>query len=75
MSVDFTEEEMRRALFGTAEPKHQMVATPVQEPVPDVVFARPVATPVPTKKAARAFTPRLNVRLRVGNEFEGKRTS
>ena len=28
--------------------------------------------PVAKKKAAKAFTPRLQVTLRVGNEFEGK---
>ena len=35
------------------------------------VFVKP-APPVAKKKAAKAFTPRLQVTLRVGNEFEGK---
>lgn len=33
---------------------------------------KPVAAPVAKKKVAKAFTPRLKVTLRVGNEFEGK---
>ncbi|WP_097305213.1 hypothetical protein [Pseudomonas chlororaphis] len=65
------EEEMRRALFGTAQSESQVPA-PVQEPVPEVVFTKPVATPAAKKKVAKAFTPRLRVTLRVGNEFEGK---
>ncbi|MCQ9391438.1 hypothetical protein NRB14_07500 [Pseudomonas viridiflava] len=72
MNADLTEEEMRRALFGTAEPEGQAPAAPVRDPVPEVVFKRPVAAPVAKKKAAKAFTPRLRVTLRVGNEFEGK---
>lgn len=32
----------------------------------------PKAKPVTKKKAAKAFTPRLKVTLRVGNEFEGE---
>lgn len=71
MSADLTEEEMRRALFGTAEPESQVPAAPVQESVPEVVFTRPVAAPVAKKKVAKAFTPRLRVTLKVGNEFEG----
>ena len=70
MSADLTEEEMRRALFGTAQPEHQLPAAPLQEP--DVVFTKPVAAPAAKKKMGKAFTPRLRVTLRVGNEFEGK---
>lgn len=74
MSADLTEEEMRRALFGKGQPEHQLPAAPVQEPVPvpDVVFTKPVVAPAAKKKMAKAFTPRLGVTLRVGNEFEGK---
>ncbi|QHF05100.1 hypothetical protein N015_22915 [Pseudomonas asturiensis] len=72
MSIDLTEEEMRRALFGTAQSGHQLPAAPVQEPVPDIVFTKPVTAPAANKKIAKAFTPRLRVTLRVGNEFEGK---
>ena len=72
MNPELTEEEMRRALFGTPEPEEQVSAPVVEEPVPEVVFTKPVAAPLPQKKAAKAFTPRLRVTLRVGNEFEGK---
>ena len=72
MNSELTEEEMRRALFGTPEPEEQVSAPVVEEPVPEVVFTKPVAAPVAKKKAAKAFTPRLRVTLRVGNEFEGQ---
>lgn len=72
MSADLTEEEMRRALFGTAQPEHQVPAVPVHEPVPDAVFTKPVAAPAAKAKMAKAFTSGLRVTLQVGNEFEGK---
>jgi hypothetical protein len=72
MNSELTEEEMRRALFGTAQPEVQVSAAPVQEPAPEVVFTKPVAAPKAKKKVEKAFTPRLRVTLRVGNEFEGK---
>ena len=31
MNPDLTEEEMRHALFGTAQPEHQVAAPQVQE--------------------------------------------
>jgi hypothetical protein len=71
MSSDLTEEEMRRALFGSTEPE-VVPAPPTPQPAPVVVFTKPVSTPSPKKKAAKSFTPRLKVTLRVGNEFEGK---
>lgn len=71
MNPELTEEEMRRALFGNAEPTPQVAAAPIPEPAPEVVFVKP-APPTAKKKAAKAFTPRLRVTLRVGNEFEGK---
>lgn len=46
MNADLTEEEMRRALFGTAEPESQAPAAPVQEPVPEVVFTKLAVAPV-----------------------------
>jgi hypothetical protein len=72
MNADLTEEEMRRALFGEAQPDVQVSAPLVEEPVEEVVPAKPVVAPAAKKKAAKAFTPRLRVTLRVGNEFEGK---
>lgn len=71
MNSELTEEEMRRALFGKPQPEEQVSAAVVKKPVPEVVFTKPVAAPVAKKKVAKAFTPRLKVTLRVGNEFEG----
>lgn len=39
--------------------------------VPEAVSTTPGA-PISKRKVAKAFTPRLCVTLRVGNEFEGK---
>ncbi len=72
MNSELTEEEMRRALFGTDEPEVQVSAPPVREPAPEVVLTKPVAAPIFKKAVTKAFTPRLRVTLRVGNEFEGK---
>jgi hypothetical protein len=72
MTPELTEEEMRRALFGSAEVSAPIIAPIKQEPVPEVVIL-PVSKPVAKKKAPKAFTPRLKVTLRVGNEFEGDR--
>ncbi|MGF6096363.1 hypothetical protein [uncultured Pseudomonas sp.] len=71
MSSELTEEEMRRALFGAAPPGVQASITPVQEPAPEVVFTKPVATHAAKKNVGKAITSRLRVTLRVGNEFEG----
>ncbi|WP_350648321.1 hypothetical protein [Pseudomonas sp. HY13-MNA-CIBAN-0226] len=72
MNSELTEEEMRRALFGSDEPEVQVSAPPVQEPVPEVVLTKPVEAQIVKKAVTKAFTPRLRVTLRVGNEFEGK---
>ncbi|PIB53744.1 hypothetical protein [Pseudomonas sp. 2822-17] len=74
MNSELTEEEMRRALFGTPQPEEQVSAPQVKEHVPEVAPTEPAAAPQMKKKAAKAFTPRLLVTLRVGNEFEGKMT-
>lgn len=71
MNPDLTEEEIRRALFGDVVPSPKVAAPPEQESAPEVVSVKP-APPLAKKKAAKAFTPRLQVTLRVGNEFEGK---
>ena len=71
MNSDLTEEEMRRALFGNADPAPQVTVAPMQEPFPEVAFVKTVALAA-KKKASKAFTPRIRVTLRVGNEFEGK---
>jgi hypothetical protein len=71
MNPKLTEEEMRRALFGSAEVSTPILPSTVQEPVPGAVIL-PVSKPLVKKKAAKAFTPRLKVTLRVGNEYEGQ---
>lgn len=72
MNSELTEEQMRRALFGTPQPEEQMSAPKVQEYALEVMPTKPAASPQVMKKAAKGFTPRLKVTLRVGNEFEGK---
>ena len=71
MNTELTEEEMRRALFGDAEVSTPTVIPAAKEPLPEFVIA-PQAKPAPKRKASKAFTPRLRVTLRVGNEFEGE---
>lgn len=71
MNQELSEEEMRRALFGDAKVPAPTIAPIVQEPIPDVVI-EPANPPQVKKKAPKAFTPRLQVTLRVGNEFEGE---
>jgi len=74
MNSELTEEEMRRALFGTPQPEEQVSTPLVQESVPEIVFTKPAEAPITKKKVATAFTPRLRVTLRVGNDFEGEMT-
>ncbi|MCQ9186598.1 hypothetical protein KMT30_47690 [Streptomyces sp. IBSBF 2953] len=42
--------------------------------MPEIVFTKPAEARLAKKKVTKAFTPRLRVTLRVGNEFEGKMT-
>ena len=72
MSQDLTEEEMRRALFGTVQTNAQVSAPKSLEPAAEAIFTKPVAAPAVKKRAVNAFTPRLRVTLLVGNEFEGR---
>ena len=71
MSTSLTEAEMREALFGSVDAPDQGNTMAVQE-VPEVIFV-PLSAPSKKKKSAAAFTPRVRVVLRVGNEFEGDR--
>jgi hypothetical protein len=71
MNPELTEEEMRRALFGNAEVSAPIIPAVAKESVLEVVIVPP-AKPIEKKKVAKAFTPRLKVTLRVGNEFEGE---
>lgn len=71
MNQELTEEDMRRALFGdplTPTPQAQSVE---KEIVPNTVIISPLKPPL-KRKAAKAFTPKLRVTLRAGNEFEGE---
>lgn len=70
MSNELTEEEMRRALFGNAGTSSPISVVSVAEPRASAVVAP--APNVARKKTSKAFTPRLRVVLRVGNEFEGQ---
>lgn len=65
------EEEMRRALFGNAESLVQGSKPPAKGPPLEIIIEAPVQVPK-KKKTTKAFTPRLRVTLRVGNEFEGE---
>ena len=70
MNPELTEEDMRRALFGSIEVSAPATAVEAPEPTPESVVEAP-AKPLVKKKAANAFTPKLRVILRVGNDFEG----
>ncbi|NMZ13167.1 hypothetical protein HBO07_17940 [Pseudomonas proteolytica] len=71
MNPGLTEEEMRRALFGAGEPVVQDNTPVVKKPRADTVITQS-AKAAEKMKIAKAFTPRLKVTLRVGNEFEGQ---
>ena len=72
MDPKLAEEDMRRALFGGAEQVTQYSAPPLQQPLLDILDT-PSTKATAKKRVAKAFSPRLRVTLRVGNEFEGKR--
>ncbi|KPY20763.1 hypothetical protein ALP76_102480 [Pseudomonas savastanoi pv. glycinea] len=71
MNPEFTQEEMRRALFGSPAVAEKVSDTPADTSQSDIEPARPTNMHQ-KKKIANTFTPRLKVTLRVGNEFEGK---
>ncbi|MFW9082555.1 hypothetical protein ACOI9X_25255 [Pseudomonas sp. P2757] len=71
MNEELTEEEMRQALFGGAEHLAQTTALPMQDTLSGISIIPPTKA-VEKKKVVKAFTLRLKVTLRVGNEFEGK---
>lgn len=71
MNTGLTEEEMRRALFGSPAPAPQIAAPTAPLPTPGIAPAQP-AKPQPKKKAAKVFTSWLQVTMQVSNEFEGK---
>lgn len=69
MNTDLTEEEMRRALFGSAAPAPAATTSPIS--APSIALAQAVK-PQTKKKPVKAYTPRLRVTMHVTNEFEGK---
>lgn len=71
MNPKLIEEEMRRALFGLDEPIAKDNSPLAQKPLPHSIITQSTKA-AEKKKVAKAFTPRLKVTLRVGNEFEGK---
>lgn len=71
MNTDLTEEEMRRALFGSPAPAPKVTAPASSTSIPEVALAQAVK-PQPKKKSTKAYTPRLRVTMQVTNEFEGK---
>ena len=70
MNTDLTEDEMRRALFGSLEAPAPIPESPPPEPASAAVVGPPVNPKKP--KSAKSFTPRMRVTLRVGNVFEGE---
>ncbi|CRM74258.1 hypothetical protein [Pseudomonas sp. 24 E 13] len=70
MNTELTEQEMRRALFGQAEPPAPVPKSYKHDIFLDVVVEEPIKAA--KKKVSKRFTPRLKVTLRVGNEFEGE---
>lgn len=63
MTVDLSEEEIRRALFGTS------TSAPAATKKP---HAPESTKPIPEKRAARRFSsPKLRVTLKVSKVFEG----
>ncbi|WP_323160449.1 hypothetical protein [Pseudomonas fluorescens] len=71
MTSDLSEEVTRRALFGVAERATLVTPSLVPEATAELVFEKPKAS-LQTKKVEKAFIPRLQVTLMVGNEYEGK---
>nr|WP_254176710.1 hypothetical protein [Pseudomonas fluorescens] len=69
MNTELTEEEMRRALFGSAEAPAPAHAPHTREEAPAIVIVPPPAAA--KRQVRKPVTPKLQVTLRVGNQFEG----
>jgi hypothetical protein len=69
MCPDLTEEEMRRALFGSAGVASSLVPT---EEKNEVLVPNPAAPKSAKSKVSTSGSPKVVVILRVGNEFEGR---
>lgn len=71
MNTDLTEDEMRRALFGSPEAPAPIPELPPREQASAVAVAVVPPEDLKKPKPAKSFTPRMRVTLRVGNVFEG----
>jgi hypothetical protein len=71
MNQELTEEEMRQALFGNAVVSAPLIQPAEKETLQEIVIVAP-EKPAARKKVAKAFRPRLRVKLRVGNDYEGE---
>lgn len=67
MKIMMTEEEMRQALFGSVGASERSTVPKTQQHA----VAAP-STAATKRKTVRPFAPKLEVTLRVGNEFEGE---
>lgn len=67
MTTQLSEEEMRRALFGTTDPIHTSTPSSRLDPA-SVPKANPAQKP---RASAKAVTSKLRVTLHVSNVFEG----
>lgn len=70
MTTELTEEEMRRALFGESEASAVVARSNRQDIALDALMVEP-GKAAKKNSLSKAFTPRLKVTLRVGNDFEG----
>lgn len=71
MTTNPTEEEMRKALFGINA--DAISSQPVQPAITEIEGdSAPSSNLRKGSRASKAFTPRMRVTLRVGNDFEGE---
>ncbi|KAA0988633.1 hypothetical protein FQ192_16465 [Pseudomonas sp. ANT_J12] len=70
MSTDFTEEEMRRALFGSSPATSPSPGNDVARS-PDAVQPAKKLPALKSRQSNKPLSPKLRVTLRVTKEFEG----
>jgi hypothetical protein len=66
MTVELSEEEMSRALFGSSSPSNAQPSAPHESPI---VSAQPVNASL--RKISKSLSPKLRVTLHVTKVFEG----
>ncbi len=72
MAAELTEEDMRRALFGTKDESFVAAASTQGITLDTTPTSSKPSKPAQKRAILKAFTPRIRVKLRVGNEFEGE---